>query len=54
VQDLGEIEPPHLPVLQLQAVKVLVLGEDSCVAKKTSKRTQEGAPLPIGHKTQGQ
>src|ERR1700736_4145198 len=54
VQELHEIELPHLPVLQLQTMEILILGEDAGFAEKTPELTQEGAPLPGGHKTQGQ
>ena len=49
VQELPKIEPPYLPVLQFQAVEILILGEDARFAEETPDLTQEGVPLPIGH-----
>ncbi len=54
MQEGREVELPQLPVLQAQAVEILILGEDACFAEKSPELTEEGAPLPGGHKTQGQ
>lgn len=48
------MELPNLPVLHLQTVEILILGEDACFAEKTPELTQKGSPLPVGHKPQGQ
>ena len=48
------MELPDPPVLHLQTVKVLILGEDACFAEKARELTQKGSPLPVGHKPQSQ
>ena len=48
------MELSNLSVLHLQTVEILILGEDACFAEETPELAQEGSPLPVGHKPQGQ